>query len=132
MFCSDIEMIHYEHTLLRFRLRVKLIVMQYAVMSDSPTKVPASNIPPFALRMQPGLKAALEVAARDNGRSLNAEILARLERSLDDDDSFGNTLIELAGAVKGSERSLDDHENRIERLESLVWELRHAAGLNSE
>lgn len=40
---------------------------------------PMRNINPFGLRLQPELKAKLEEAARQNKRSLNAEISARLE-----------------------------------------------------
>ena len=39
------------------------------------------NINPFGLRLQPELKAAIERAAEKNGRSINAEIHARLEES---------------------------------------------------
>jgi hypothetical protein len=46
---------------------------------DAETKI--ANIPPFGLRMQSGLKTRLEEAAKANGRSLNSEIVARLERS---------------------------------------------------
>jgi hypothetical protein len=50
---------------------------------DSETKI--ASIPPFGLRMQPGLKRRLEEAAKANGRSLNSEIVARLERSFRED-----------------------------------------------
>jgi hypothetical protein len=40
---------------------------------------PMRNINPFGLRLQPDLKAKLEEAAKQNKRSLNAEISARLE-----------------------------------------------------
>lgn len=40
------------------------------------------SIPPFGLRMLPPLRQSLEEAARQNGRSLNAEIIARLEFTL--------------------------------------------------
>ncbi|WP_434663427.1 Arc family DNA-binding protein [Paraburkholderia sp. A3BS-1L] len=43
------------------------------------TRPPTSHIPPFGLRMQPDLKIRLEEAAKANSRSLNAEIVARLE-----------------------------------------------------
>ncbi len=46
---------------------------------DSDTKI--ASIPPFGLRMQSGLKRRLEEAAKTNGRSLNSEIVARLEQS---------------------------------------------------
>lgn len=43
------------------------------------------NINPFGLRMQPDLKARLEEATQESKRSLNAEIVARLERSFEGD-----------------------------------------------
>nr|WMC97384.1 Arc family DNA-binding protein [Aminobacter aminovorans] len=46
---------------------------------------PMANIAPFGLRMQPELKLRVEDAARTNNRSLNAEIVERLERSFDTD-----------------------------------------------
>ena len=49
---------------------------------------PMANITPFGLRMQPDLKAAVEQSARENNRSLNAEIVARLEWSLGDTERF--------------------------------------------
>lgn len=42
-----------------------------------------SNVPPFGLRMLPDLRARIEQAAADSGRSMNAEIIARLEQSFD-------------------------------------------------
>lgn len=45
------------------------------------TRRPTSHIAPFGVRMQPDLKARLEGAATASGRSLNAEIVDRLERS---------------------------------------------------
>lgn len=41
-----------------------------------------SAIPPFGLRMLPALRKQIEEAADANKRSLNAEIVARLEESL--------------------------------------------------
>lgn len=40
---------------------------------------------PYPLRMQDEMRRHLEDAAKASGRSLNAEILARLERTLDQD-----------------------------------------------
>lgn len=51
-------------------------------MDKSPKQVHA--IAPFGLKMQPALKAAMEEAAKNNARSLNAEIVNRLEKSLVD------------------------------------------------
>jgi len=41
------------------------------------------NINPFGLRMQPQLRARMEEAAKQNNRSLNAEITRRLEESFE-------------------------------------------------
>jgi len=45
-------------------------------------KMPVANIAPFGLRMQPDLKARIEKSARQNNRSMNAEIVELLERSI--------------------------------------------------
>jgi hypothetical protein len=47
---------------------------------------PMRNINPFGLRLQPELKNQLEAAAKHNKRSLNAEISARLEATVDLDE----------------------------------------------
>ena len=55
------------------------------------TRRPTSHIAPFGARMQPHLKARLEGAATASGRSLNAEIVDRLVRSLDEAPLAGLT-----------------------------------------
>lgn len=42
-----------------------------------------SNIPPFGLRMMPELKERISQAAEATGRSMNAEIVVRLESSFE-------------------------------------------------
>ncbi|MDX3805287.1 MAG: Arc family DNA-binding protein [Bosea sp. (in: a-proteobacteria)] len=42
-----------------------------------------ANVTPFGLRMLPDLKERIEGAARQNGRSMNAEIVARLVESFE-------------------------------------------------
>lgn len=44
---------------------------------------PKQTDPQFKLRMTPAIKEAVEAAASENGRSMNAEILARLDASFD-------------------------------------------------
>lgn len=46
------------------------------------TRLPTAVIPPFGLRMQQELKSELERFAAQAGRSLNAEIVHRLQNSL--------------------------------------------------
>ncbi|MEE7478413.1 Arc family DNA-binding protein [Methylobacterium hispanicum] len=70
-----------------------------------------SAIPPFGLRMLPDLRRRVEEAAAENGRSLNAEIVNRLERSF-----LGNKLLAAAG---GSEKERPPIENMYEVVKIL-------------
>ena len=45
-----------------------------------------ANVAPFGLRMLPALRKQVEEAAAQNGRSMNSEIVARLEASFVSDD----------------------------------------------
>lgn len=46
---------------------------------------PKQTDPQFKLRMTPEIKDAVERAAAANNRSMNAEILARLQRTIDEE-----------------------------------------------
>lgn len=52
-------------------------------MAKSPnrTTAPTGQIAPFGLRMLPELREQIEAAAKASGRSMNAEIVARLDGS---------------------------------------------------
>ncbi|PHM69037.1 Arc family DNA-binding protein [Xenorhabdus kozodoii] len=43
------------------------------------------NIAPTGIRMPDSLKAVLKMVAKEEGRSLNSEVVKRLERSLKED-----------------------------------------------
>lgn len=45
------------------------------------TTAPTGQIAPFGLRMMPELREKIEEAARQSGRSMNAEVVARIEAS---------------------------------------------------
>ena len=47
------------------------------------TTAPTGSLAPFGLRMLPGLKERIEEAARASGRSMNAEIVGRLQKSFE-------------------------------------------------
>jgi hypothetical protein len=51
--------------------------------AKKPPKDKIGNITPFGLRMTADLKAAIEKASSDNNRSMNAEIVARLQDSFE-------------------------------------------------
>lgn len=65
----------------------------------------------YIVRFPDGMRDRLKLEAEANGRSLNAEIISRLEGSFENDDL------------------LKDHEARLCRLESAVDDLRHIPGL---
>ncbi|ECN5158445.1 Arc family DNA-binding protein [Salmonella enterica subsp. enterica serovar Newport] len=43
------------------------------------------NIPPTGIRFSEGLKEIIKKAAKEEGRSLNSEVIKRIERSLKED-----------------------------------------------
>lgn len=45
-------------------------------------KMKVRDIAPFGVRMEPAIKEALKKSAKDEGRSLNSEIIQRLIKSL--------------------------------------------------
>lgn len=47
------------------------------------TTAPTGQIAPFGLRMLPDLKERIEQSAKGSGRSMNAEIVARLQQSFE-------------------------------------------------
>jgi hypothetical protein len=55
---------------------------RYHMASDEISRKRVSDIPPFGLRLQPDLKRQLEEKAKAGARSLNAEIVGRLEYTL--------------------------------------------------
>lgn len=74
-------------------------------MSKTRDPRPATgHIPPFGLRMQPDLKARLEESATAAGRSLNAEIVSRLEASFQAPDPNSVTAVRTAEGVVSAEK----------------------------
>lgn len=69
-------------------------------------------LPDFKLRLPTILKERIEEAARGNNRSMNGEIVARLEESFGQPKSL---IAKLAAAAKASR--LDDLEKRVAALE---------------
>jgi Arc-like DNA binding domain len=88
---------------------------------DPETKI--ASIPPFGLRMQSGLKRRLEEAAKANGRSLNSEIVARLEQSLASPDLEKRlALLEDIWANLMFDERLETIGNRLSALEHRLGE----------
>jgi Mn-dependent DtxR family transcriptional regulator len=69
------------------------------------------DINPFGVRMQPDLKEELEKEAKRNGRSLNAEIIDRLKRSL----QFQTDIVEGGYMVREAPRAYSDDISEVEK-----------------
>jgi hypothetical protein len=74
-----------------------------------PAKPPGRGSPQFVLRYSPEMRDKIARLAKANGRSINAELIALLERAL----SHGDDVEEL-------QTSMGEIFDRVERLESLV------------
>jgi len=93
---------------------------------------PTANIPPFGLRLQPELKERIEQEAKAAGRSMNAEIADRLERSFrattsDAVDAYVRHLqLEMAGMHSELVVFATEARAAAQMLISLCDELDHA------
>ena len=77
----------------------------------APAKPPSKTAPQFVLRYTPEMRDKIARLAKANGRSINSELIALLERAL----SHGDQVEQLQG-------STGELFDRMEKLESLVRE----------
>ena len=63
------------------------------------TTAPTGSIAPFGLRMLPALRAKVEESAKESGRSMNAEVVARLEASYKLEDAM-DLVLDQAKQIK--------------------------------
>jgi len=68
------------------------------------------QIPPFGFRPSPELRAKLQASADKNGRSLNAELIVRLEVSLASESQCSTLRDELAGKALAAMIAQPDKE----------------------
>lgn len=85
------------------------------------TTAPTGQIAPFGLRMLPDLKEKIEQAARESGRSMNAEIVARLEESFSDTAGVDNALLHMlaeqqTATIKALEKLTQDLAVELHQL----------------
>jgi predicted DNA-binding protein len=66
----------------------------------------------FILRLPPGMRARLALLAASNGRSMNAEVIAALEKHFEDIDA----LAVLWEKVENLESVVRDHEERLKSV----------------
>ena len=65
------------------------------------------DIAPFGLRIPGDLKEALSKSAADNNRSMNSEIVHRLEKSFNNDSFTSGDREKLEGTLKAMTESFD-------------------------
>ncbi len=75
------------------------------------SEFPSRRLDKFVLRLPDGMRDKIGIAARNNKRAMNAEIVARLELSFRQQD-------QQAGAASTPPQS--DHEDRLRTLEEIV------------
>jgi len=86
--------------------------------TKKPTDEKVSNVAPFGLRMLPELKDRIAASAAENGRSMNAEIVSRLEESF--------TRFEVAGVPfdsQGVALLMDENRMLRDKVEDLALAL---------
>lgn len=66
------------------------------------------------MRLPPGMRDRIAEAAHSNGRSMNAEVIARLEKTFEDDDY----VVEL-------EQQVEEHGEQLRELRSMIENLQH-------
>lgn len=71
------------------------------------------RITPFGLRMRPELKAEIEASAKENGRSLNSEIVSRLTRAATEQEPG---VSDKAKSSTITVRLTEDMRNKLDEL----------------
>lgn len=87
-----------------------------------------SNIAPFGVRMPPDLKQRLEISAKNNNRSLNAEVVFWLQKAMDELDNGDARYAQFTivdGLGGNSERTISDKGSKavLEQMKLLISEL---------
>lgn len=77
----------------------------------------AKDLDKFVLRLPEGLREKLKTIADRNGRSMNAEIVARLERSIDFEDEYGS----LEAVMIDVWKDIDDLKAHVDELRRHVF-----------
>jgi len=92
------------------------------------------RIPPFGLRLPPDLKERVQSAAKDNQRSMNAEIIARLEATLLDgsDDETAKVVAELANKLNRYETEIEEDRKLTKRVRTLLSDLEEIKAIYRE
>jgi hypothetical protein len=77
---------------------------------------PSSKQDQFVLRFPEGLRERIKAIADRNGRSMNAEIIMRLERSIDFEDEYGSleaVMIEVWKDIDELKTKVTEHDQHL-------------------
>lgn len=77
---------------------------------------PSKQLDQFVLRLPQGMRDRIKILADSNGRSMNAEIVARLEKSIESDSALLHALdmiTDLCGRVEELERDVAEQRDRL-------------------
>lgn len=83
----------------------------------------------FIVRLPDGMRDRIAELAKASGRSMNAEIVARLEQTMDADDQLAQLQERISDLESQVENLAIDTEKRVDRVEERVWRLLEHAGL---
>jgi len=72
-------------------------------------KSPGRGSDQFVLRLPDGMRDRIASLAAENGRSMNAEIISRLEQTFENDE----TVLELWRKVEKLEEMVKDHDQTL-------------------
>jgi len=81
-----------------------------------PAKPPGRGSPQFVLRYSPEMRDKIARLAKANGRSINAELIALLERALsygDDVEQLQTSMGEIFDRVEKLESKVSNHDERL-------------------
>lgn len=88
-------------------------------MTDS--RRPSDLADKMMMRLPPGMREKIAEAAKDSGRSMNAEVVARLEQSFENDDASAaqaEKVEYLEGQITELWQAIDDLQRSVNSLYS--------------
>lgn len=91
---------------------------------SSETRYPSDEADRFQVRMPPGLRSRIAAQAKANGRSMNSEIIARLEMSLEIDlDAYRRDTDRLEELLRRQQSTQETMQGLLKLLEEATTRL---------
>ena len=99
-------------------------------------KYPSDEVDKTMLRFPPGLMTRIKEAAAANNRSMNAEIIDRLQRTVSEDEAQGKFEPEYLERLfrehqEAQERAIQEQKAELERMEKRILEQLEKALMDS-